>query len=195
MIPPGTTPHTRGKGKILTWIVRIYRNNPAYAGKRWKPTRTCGQSSEQSHTCGEKTPTSRTRKRPRGTTPHARGKDGSPFLVEVGLGINPARAGKSRSEILGASAVGNNPAYAGKSLVTRSISSALAEQPRVRGEKSGKGYFRVPESGTTPRTRGKDFTTSIFSEQLSSFHSTVPSTLVQCAPQSQHLNSSRPLNH
>ena len=42
-LAPGTTPRMRGKGKVLTWIVRIYRNNPTHTrgkGYRRQPVGT-----------------------------------------------------------------------------------------------------------------------------------------------------------
>ena len=49
---------------------------------------------------------------------------------------------------------------------------ALREQPRVCGENWCRFCFMDAVDGTTPRVRGKDFTTSGFIEQLSSFQST-----------------------
>ena len=92
-------------------------------------------------------------------------------------------------------ALRNNPAHAGKWLLWVHDKDIFTEQPRTCREKTSAACTAVRMSGTTPHMRGKDFTTSKFDKQLSSFHSTVSFTLMQHTPHPQHLNSSRPSNH
>ena len=174
-----------------------------------------GCRGEQPRVSGEKIRQVCCQRGSQGTTPHTRGKHRDRVLLHLDPRNNPARAGKSLGFLHLTRIQQEQPRTRGESQRRDPTTSSTWEQPRVRGEKeSGRNPGKMPKGttprtrgkkilemgkppceGTTPHERGKDFTTSIFSEQLSSFHSTVPSTLVQCAPQSQHLNSSRPLNH
>ena len=155
----GTTPRMRGKDAHLVVVLLWRGNNPAYAGERAYPGTKTTVEGEQPRTRGERWIDVETPKAKLGTTPHTRGK-----VLRLLCRGNPFR---------------NNPAYAGKSTHHRRSDQQCPEQPRTRGENGQNFAWPWSRTGTTPHTRGKDFTTSRFIEQLSSFLSTLVPTVLR----------------
>lgn len=163
-----------GKALSRSCVAQESGEQPRVGGERGNASAGQLGGREQPRMRGEKRRRPLCRRVADGTTPHARG---------IGSGFNT-----------GGVPGGNNPAWAGKDGWVTDTEREVGTAPRARGKSLGSPVL-TPAVGTTPRTRGIDFTTSGFSEHLSSFLSTVSFTLVQHTPRPQHLNSSRPSNH
>ena len=130
----GSSPHTRGApGRRLALVLRI-GIIPAYAGSTTPSWNVTGKPADH---------------------PRIRGEHVFPFfLVRVPLGSSPHTRGARYHHRHGLSAMGIIPAYAGSTIRVRTISSFLADHPRIRGEHAHiPQRFRRPD-GSSPHTRG-----------------------------------------
>ena len=117
------------------------RNIPAYAGKTGHAEHLTQQAREHPRVCGENSLPRVPHRNCPGTSPRMRGKPGLP------------RPGQQL--------IRNIPAYAGKTGILENASSHASEHPRVCGENLTIVSTSPPMRGTSPRMRGKLFTTSM----------------------------------
>ena len=133
----GSPPHTRGKARKRVCQVFAPRITPAYAGKSLSPARSCPGPGHHPRIRGEKFYKVRDNCCAKGSPPHTRGKAGRDIACLSPFGITPA--------------------YAGKSHTSTAQHSALADHPRIRGEKLTGEEKSGIMMGSPPHTRGKDF--------------------------------------
>ena len=88
--------------------------------------------------------------------PRARGENVSCASRSlVSLGTSPRTRGKPLGPLEAGYLDRNIPAHAGKTLVCGADHTRLGEHPRARGENRQSRQTRLPDWGTSPRTRGK----------------------------------------
>ena len=131
----GSPPHARGKVGIYIGRTHPSRITPACAGKSSPPG--CAPSRRKDHPRmrGEKRCCAVSGKMCRGSPPHARGKEG--------MSVFPAVDGRI------------TPACAGKRVLWAAADPEARDHPRMRGEKGGAGFCRLPRRGSPPHARGK----------------------------------------
>ena len=138
----GSPPRMRGKGTKRCSSRRGGRITPAYAGKSKRIAPSSVLFGDHPRVCGEKLRESRGLNRTRGSPPRMRGK--------------------ARTVCRGFSWAGITPAYAGKRSITHSVVSFIKDHPRVCGEKGEAMATPVPVSGSPPRMRGKDVSSTVW---------------------------------
>ena len=130
----GSSPHTRGApGRRLALVLRI-GIIPAYAGSTTPSWNVTGKPADHPRIRGEHYTFLERYGEARGSSPHTRGARLSIFSCPCPTRIIPA--------------------YAGSTIRVRTISSFLADHPRIRGEHAHiPQRFRRPD-GSSPHTRG-----------------------------------------
>ena len=131
----GTSPHARGKDTARQAMRIGSRNIPAHAGQRLLRSPWASAGLEHPRTRGAKGKQWPASARPRGTSPHTRGK-----------------ATLSR---LAKPVIRNIPAHAGQSNTAKQKAIIDQEHPRTRGAKAIFRFKSAAHSGTSPHTRGK----------------------------------------
>ena len=137
----GSSPRVRGAVAAEHVVVGDAGIIPARAGSRWNPSRASTSRWDHPRACGEQTPSLRTSRRRRGSSPRVRGAD---FLLQHAralLGIIPARAGSRRE-------------------TPRSPSTAW-DHPRACGEQAAGPLLVYELRGSSPRVRGAELFESI----------------------------------
>ena len=131
----GTSPHTRGKQRLIHAEPPKVRSIPAYAGKTSRASMRPSSRAEHPRIRGENASRSMAFCLVFGTSPHTRGKPAHP-------------------EPNGAM-LRNIPAYAGKTPWDAPTLMPPTEHPRIRGENLLIGLRVWGQTGTSPHTRGK----------------------------------------
>ncbi len=135
LLPPGSPPRMRGKGRGPRLAFCHVGITPAYAGKRIAMVAMFLIVGDHPRVCGEKGACRPRRSGTMGSPPRMRGKDRSQPDGQLCAGITPAYAGKRRN------------------LLKRRY--ARKDHPRVCGEKGWTVENAVIVIGSPPRMRGK----------------------------------------
>ena len=130
----GSSPHTRGAPVDLIQGLVELRIIPAYAGSTPAAPPRAAAGKDHPRIRGEHLHHHEIISCSRGSSPHTRGAP-----------TRPSRC---------ASAVRIIPAYAGSTTSTASILHWRRDHPRIRGEHAGGDLEPVPDSGSSPHTRG-----------------------------------------
>ena len=111
----GSPPPMRGKERYFSRLILTNGITPAYAGKRRNECKKRPLCRDHPRLCGEKRFAPASSSLVRGSPPPMRGKERTPALFRVPLGITPA--------------------YAGKSPLARQSGRFRGDHPRLCGEK------------------------------------------------------------
>ena len=151
----GSPPRVRGKGRLLTFLLRRSGITPACAGKRPTGQAKNGTLGDHPRVCGEKTERVLPGCIRQGSPPRVRGKvqhlvdgDGNP-------GITPACAGKSSPPGSSLSSHKDHPRVCGEKARALKPWHCELGSPRVCGEKSSEYVLGISVTGSPPRVRGK----------------------------------------
>ena len=172
----GSPPRVRGKGADGQGGGQAVGITPARAGKSQRNRRSAASLRDHPRACGEKRTFAKHCRAAVGSPPRVRGKVTPADAAARGSGITPARAGKrghSRASAWEARdhprACGEKPrcattetgrewitpARAGKSHSGSGTSPTYPDHPRACGEKSATACYRISDTGSPPRVRGK----------------------------------------
>ena len=133
----GSPPRMRGKGGLAGGRTVEHGITPAYAGKRARPKTPPLTPRDHPRMCGEKPADYVGYKLAKGSPPHVRGKVPAWLSKRYARRITPACAGKRAS-----------------APNTRPLSR---DHPRMCGEKCCVSNVFIPEKGSPPHVRGKEY--------------------------------------
>ena len=171
----GSSPHTRGAPRSISFPWRGSGIIPAYAGSTRRVHRHRRPELHHPRIRGEHTSRPRATRTPSGSSPHTRGARSGPTGRAAAPGIIPAYAGStSPSKSATASRSGSSPhtrgalgrhrrkrpprriipAYAGSTGRRRRPRIPDTDHPRIRGEHTTRAGRLRPPRGSSPHTRG-----------------------------------------
>ena len=151
----GSPPRVRGKHTRSFAAPRAVRITPARAGKTSRAAGGAAHHRDHPRACGENMQRASKRRRPPGSPPRVRGKQGRARFERIAARITPARAGKTacRCAELGLSL--DHPRACGENFLNWvDKRQEQGSPPRVRGKRRRSSYA-ISETGITPARAGK----------------------------------------
>ena len=134
VLPPGSSPHTRGTPSVWVSSPRSCRLIPAHAGNSLKGSRSLRRPPAHPRTRGELGALRSRYQAAAGSSPHTRGTRAKPVTLVTVKRLIPAHAGNSREQGCAA--------------------AQITAHPRTRGELMIRGRVCSFARGSSPHTRG-----------------------------------------